>query len=62
GPVSGNRGSVSRVDCGTYLVLRESLDEFLVELSSARGRLVIQLTHPVDHASDSWLARISRPN
>lgn len=62
GPVSGNRGSVSRVDRGTYRVLRESLDEFLVELSSARGRLVIQLTHPVDHASDSWLARISRPN
>lgn len=62
GPVSGNRGSVSRVDRGTYRVLRELLDEFVVELSSARGRLIIQLTHPVAQASESWFARISQPS
>lgn len=44
GPVSGQRGAVTRLDAGTYSILRESCDELLIELDGARlqGSMTLQ--------------------
>jgi hypothetical protein len=46
GPVSGNRGSVTRWDAGTFEVIEESLDRLAVRLSGTAlsGRVEIKPT------------------
>jgi hypothetical protein len=49
GPASGDRGQVTRIDGGTYIVERELPDEWQLELvgSLLRGKIVLQQTAPV---------------
>jgi hypothetical protein len=46
GPVSGNRGTVSRYDCGSFQVVRWSDDEIIVEVAGEKiaGRVVLRRT------------------
>ena len=46
GPVSGERGQVRRLDAGTFVSIKESTDEWLVELTGQRirGRVTLQRT------------------
>lgn len=58
GPVSGGRGTVSRVESGTYEVLRESADELSVRLTgvAAQGDLTITREAP---GSQRWRVEFS---
>ena len=63
GPVSGNRGTVVRVDSGTYRVRQDSPEIFLAELSSSRGMLRVRLTRSgaVNEQSEAeWLPEVTR--
>lgn len=46
GPVSGNRGSVKRIDCGEYVVLAESSEQLEIALLGEllRGRATLSTT------------------
>ncbi len=66
GPVSNNRGQVTRVDRGTYETLRESDEELLVRLEGERfhGELLMQISPVIadaGEANQSWVARFLRP-
>jgi hypothetical protein len=57
GPVSGNRGTVARVDRGTYAALQEQPDYWVVILAgtllSGRFRLVLDPTFGT--SGDQWI-------
>jgi hypothetical protein len=46
GPVGGDRGQVRRLDAGTFVSIKESSDEWIVEFSGQRihGRVILQRT------------------
>lgn len=46
GPVSGNRGQVTRWDTGTYRIVEESEEQLLVLLSGMRGEWQLMLGKP----------------
>ena len=61
GPVSGNRGHVTRCDGGTYRLLSppESLDDGLLEIQLDGPRIQGKVTlRPVSPATDAWLLGI----
>ncbi|MBP86984.1 MAG: hypothetical protein CMJ64_09755 [Planctomycetaceae bacterium] len=53
GPVSGERGSVTRFDHGTYSLIRESSDEVAIELNGQRLRAAVTLQRCSD--DQRWL-------
>ena len=48
GPLSGNRGAVSRIDAGTYVTSTESAENWELTLSGEvlRGRIQLRLSLP----------------
>ena len=54
GPVSGDRGNVTRWDAGTYRVCRQSAGQWIVELAGEKlqGRAVLQR---LTDESERWL-------
>jgi len=58
GPVSGNRGAVSRWDAGHYTLLRSTLDQWIVQLSGQR--LDGQLTMTRGDDDPRWSVRYAR--
>lgn len=58
GPISRGRGSVTRWDCGTFMLLSESEGRVVVELSG--GKLAGRTTVSRDASGEpSWLFQIS---
>jgi hypothetical protein len=53
GPLTGNRGSVARIDAGEYKGIVESPSEWQVELSGSllKGRMTLRRTEP---DSNEW--------
>jgi len=48
GPVSGQRGSVTRFDRGTYTAIRQSDDELVIEVNGEQLRGTVTLRHRSD--------------
>ncbi|MBW3596467.1 MAG: hypothetical protein KY475_04235 [Planctomycetes bacterium] len=61
GPVSGNRGVVSRWDAGEYQIARETADEFVIVLSGRRlqGEAVLRRCEPRDEEHQRWMFCLS---
>lgn len=61
GPVSGDRGSVTRWDRGTYEVLRQSDLELVIDLSGEKlaGRVVLERSP--DDPQRWWFSSAPRP-
>lgn len=57
GEISGGRGTVTRVDCGTYSVTRETEDELLLEVRGAQlvgqALLARQASNEISREADS---------
>jgi hypothetical protein len=53
GPVSGERGQVRRLDAGTFVSVKESTDEWIVELTGQRIRGQLKLAR-VAGESTQW--------
>jgi hypothetical protein len=57
GPLSGDRGSVSQWDAGTYCLEHDSNVQWTVRLMG--GKLTGQLTlHRLDESATEWMARL----
>jgi hypothetical protein len=54
GPVSGDRGTVERWDCGEYIVREESSDRVAVELTGARIRGIAVVERCTEAPADRW--------
>lgn len=57
GPVSGDRGQVSRWDQGTYRISSESHDHLIVEIAGTRLRGIASFKRLA--GNDQWLFRFS---
>jgi hypothetical protein len=53
GPVTGDRGKVTRLDCGEFVTLEESPDQWVLELAGHFIRGHVTLQHSGD-LSGSW--------
>ncbi len=53
GPISDDRGTVSRIDAGTFVSIKEATEEWAVELTGQRirGQVTLQRTH---ETSSQW--------
>jgi hypothetical protein len=53
GPISDDRGTVSRIEAGTFVSIEESTDEWVVELTGERirGRVTLQCAQ---ETSSQW--------
>jgi hypothetical protein len=61
GPVSGQRGQVSRIDAGSYETLSESRESWTVELSGVRLRGAAMLTAGIKN-TDKWTLSLQTSN
>ncbi len=59
GPVSGDRGSVTRWDCGTYTIERESDEEWLVELEGEQVR-GLAILRPASNKKGQWVFTLTK--
>jgi hypothetical protein len=61
GPVSGQRGRVTRIDAGTYRSLSESPDQLMIELSGRSLRGLVTLTADIKNAGN-WKLGVETPS
>lgn len=59
GPVSGNRGRVSRWDAGTYAVVSESAASLTLRLDGARGLTGVTLEQTSNDDDHCWIVSFS---
>jgi len=58
GPVSGDRGNVSRVDRGSLRLLARSADDWVFELAGRLCRGVYRLVRSPSQSEDLWLFQL----
>lgn len=59
GPVSGNRGHVTRHDAGECTWLAQSADRMEVQLDGGQGKRFVTLTHCASAGAYFWMASFS---
>lgn len=60
GPISGDRGEVSREDAGRYEALCWDSDRVVLRLSGGRLTGIVELRRPASGAGAEWIARFGK--
>ena len=60
GPVSGGRGTVRRIDAGTYKARSWAPDRVVVELSGGSLAGIVELRRSLSGGAEGWTARFGK--